>query len=211
MRFATTIAALASAVAAFAQTTILAPTQISSDSPYQFRYASNLNIGDSVVNISNSGASGGTFCVNVYVYDPSENFVSCCSCSVTPNAVVSYSARGDLISNPLSGNPPTSIVIKLLATVPVGGSCSNSAQAVAAGLNGRGGVPTVVLASGMGAWGTSLHALTTAPGAYAMTETEFKPQPLSTYELNRLGTQCSQAVAQGSGAGICNFCRLGGL
>ena len=225
MRLAITFVTLASAAVTFAQTTALPGTQVSSDSAYQFRYFSNLEIGDSFINISNSGASGadptaagtsanvtGAICANVYVFDPAEELVSCCSCPVTPNGLVSLSAQRDLISNPLTAGTPTSIVVKLLATVPVGGTCRNSAAGVAATSSGRNATPTVTLASGMGAWGTTLHANTSAAaGTYAMTEAEFKPQPLSTGELNRLGTLCSFAAANGSGFGICNSCRLGGL
>jgi hypothetical protein len=141
---------------------------IAADSSYQVKYAPNLNIGDAVINITNTGANGGVglgsgttasvagaFCANVYVYDPSEAIVSCCSCPVTPNGLVSLSAVSDLINNPLTRGNPTSIVIKLLATVPVGGTCNNSALLA--------GTPT--LAEGMAAWGTTLHANSSAaPG-----------------------------------------------
>jgi hypothetical protein len=140
---------------------------ITADSPYQVKYASNLTIGDSVVNITNTGALGaglgsgttasvsGAFCANVYTYDPSEAIVSCCSCPVTPNGLVSLSAKNDLINNPLTRGNPTAIVIKLVATVPVGGTCNNSALLA--------GTPT--LAEGMAAWGTAPHANSSAaPG-----------------------------------------------
>src|SRR3954452_20623435 len=93
---------MATAVAAFAQNPITA------DSPYQIRYASNLTIGDSVVNISNTGARGGvtlqsgtsagvggSICANVFIFQPDEEVVSCCSCPVTPNGLVSLSAQRD--------------------------------------------------------------------------------------------------------------------
>ena len=165
LHFRTFVIATMAAVAAYAQNPITA------DSPYQVKYASNLTIGDSVINITNTGARGaglgfgtsasvtGAICVNVYVYDPSEEVVSCCSCPVTPNGLVSLSAKNDLINNPLTRGNPTSIVIKLLATVPVGGTCNNSALLA--------GSPT--LAPGMAAWGTTLHANPTsaAAGTYA--------------------------------------------
>src|SRR5664279_6258816 len=109
------------------------------DTPYQVKYASNVTIGDSVINITNTGANGagrgfgtsasvtGAICANVYVYDPSEEIVECCSCPVTPNGLVSLSAQRDLIINPLTRGNPTSVVIKIVATAPVGGSCNNSA------------------------------------------------------------------------------------
>ena len=74
---------------------------------FQVRYAANLNVGDSVINISNAGTqnSGGALtniCANVYAFSPDEQLISCCSCTVTPNALVSLSAINDLISNTLT-------------------------------------------------------------------------------------------------------------
>lgn len=200
---------LATAAVAFAQNPITA------DSPYQIKYASNLAVGDSFVNISNTGSRGGvvlqsgtsasiggSICANVYVFTPDEEIVSCCSCPVTPNGLVSLSAQKDLISNPLTRGTPTSIVIKLVASVPVGGSCSNSAA----------GIGTETLAPGMVAWGTTLHANTSAAaGTYNTTETAFTPAGLSASELSRLATTCGFVAAQGSTFGVCNSCRLGGL
>src|SRR6516225_3170267 len=133
LHFRTFVIAAMAVVAAYAQ------PNATGDSPYQVRYASNLTAGDSVINITNTAARGagpgfgtsasvtGAICVNVYVYDPSEEVVSCCSCPLTPNGLISLSAQNDLISNPLTRGNPTSIVIKLLATEPVGGTCNNSA------------------------------------------------------------------------------------
>lgn len=206
--FRTLLFATMAAVAAYAQ------PMATADTPYQVRYASNLTVGDSVVNLTNTGARGaglgfgtsasvtGAICVNVYVYDPSEEIVSCCSCPVTPNGLVSLSAKNDLINNPLTRGNPTSIVIKLLATVPVGGSCNNSALLA--------GTPTP--APGMAAWGTTLHANSSAAaGTYAVTETAFTPAQLSAGELARLAYGCGVVANVGSGFGVCNSCRLGGL
>jgi hypothetical protein len=182
--------------------------------PYQITYVSNLNVGDSFVNITNTGASGagfgsgtsasvmGSICANVYVFDPTEEIVSCCSCPVTPNGLVSLSARNDLINNPLFPRTPSSIVIKLVATAPVGGTCNNSALLA--------GTPTFV--EGVAAWGTKLHANTSAAaGTYAVTETRFTLAGLSAGEFTRLAYTCGIVANQGSGFGICNSCRLGGL
>jgi len=201
-------AALATAMAAYGQ---VSATNITVDAPFQVRYASNLNIGDSVVNITNSGARGaalpsgtsasiaGAICANVYTFSPDEQLISCCSCPVTPNGLVSLSAKNDLISNTLTPAVPTSIVIKLLASVPVGGSCSGSAAAPGAAT------------SGMLAWGTTLHALPTSPVTFALTETPFAPATLSDGELSRITQLCNFINANGSGFGICKSCRLGGL
>jgi hypothetical protein len=210
-------AALLSAVAAFGQ--------VSTDTPFQVRYAANLNVGDSVVNITNTGARGGVtdvagtsasvggaICANIFAFSADEQMVSCCSCPVTPNGLVSLSAKNDLVSNTLTPAVPNSIVIKLLATVPVGGSCSNSAAQVA----------TATLAPGMAAWGTTIHAVssssvtdkkngTVVTTTYGATETAFTPATLSASELARLGSTCTFIVGNGSGFGICRSCRLGGL
>ena len=183
------------------------------DSPYQVRYAANLNLGESVINITNSGARGadiywgttasttGAICVNVYAFSPDEQMVSCCSCPVTPNGLVNLGAVRDLISNTLTPAVPTSITVKLLATVPVGGSCSRSAA----------GVVAATLAPGMLAWGTTIHAAPTTPVTYAVTETPFAPATLSAGELTRLGSLCNFILANGTNYGICASCRLGAL
>lgn len=205
-------------VTALLCTVAAAQPNVTLDTPYQVNYASNLNVGDSFVNITNSGARGaglqagtsasttGAICVNVYAFSPDEQMISCCSCPVTPNGLVSLSAREDLISNTLTPAVPTSIVIKLLASEPVGGSCSGSAAAPGP------------LAPGMVAWAATIHA---APGVldtalvpiarYTGTETAFVPATLSAGEFARLTGLCTFINANGSGFGICRSCRLGGL
>jgi len=223
----TLVASFALSVVAFAQ------PNVTVDTPFQVRYASNLNVGDSVINITNSGARGaglaagtsaattGAICVNVYAFSPDEQMISCCSCPVTPNGLVSLSARQDLISNTLTPAVPTSIVVKLLASVPQGGSCSSSA-ANPLGVVDTLGLPVVPVRfpAGMLAWGTTVHAGATAGSAPVVTETAFSPATLSGIagdgsvgigELGRLRDLCTFINANGSGFGICRSCRLGGL
>jgi hypothetical protein len=175
-------------VAAFAQ------NPVSADSPFQVKYAANLNLGDSVFNISNSGASGGNICVSVYTFSPDEQEISCCSCTVTPNALVSLSAKTDLISNTLTPAVPNSIVVKLVSTS--GGACNASVQGTAA--------------TGLLAWGTTLHANAAVAGGVALTETAFTPATLGTAEYTRITALCGFIQSNGSGFGICRSCRLGG-
>ena len=182
---------------------------------FQVRYVSNINIGDSVIDITNTGSSSttgfpvqnGNLCVNVYAFSPDEQLVSCCSCLVTPDGLVSLSARNDLISNTLTPGTPTSIVVKLIATA--GGSTVTSCNASTAGVGAN------ALANGLAAWGTSLHALPVTPGTpattYGTTETPFTPATLSTAELTRITSLCGFNQVNGSGFGICKACRLGGL
>src|SRR5438270_12281235 len=97
------LATLAVSGLALAQSTTLAPSvgPVSLDAPFQVNYASNLNLGDSVINITNTGAAGaglaagsmtGALCANVYAFSPDEQLISCCSCPVTANGLVSLSA-----------------------------------------------------------------------------------------------------------------------
>ena len=181
------------AMAAFAQ------NPISADSPFQVKYAANLNVGDSVFNISNSGANGGNLCANVYTFSPDEQLISCCTCNVTPNALVSLSARADLISNTLTPAVPNSIVVKIVGSASA--TCNASVVANQA--------------TGILAWGTTLHAKVVPNDGppltvYDLTETPFVPATLSTSELARITSLCGFIQSNGSGFGICRSCRLGG-
>lgn len=207
----------ATAALGFAQS-----TPVSLDNSFQTGYATNLNNADAVVNINNTGATGavtsltgfrtgvgiktdilivggnGNICVNVYAMASDEQEVSCCSCPVTPDGLVSLSVNNDLLNNPLTPATVTSVVIKLYATEPIGNSCSGSAA--------LSGVPP---APGLSAWGTTTHLITgLTTGA---TENPFTPSTPSAGELTKLQSFCAFAIANGSGYGICNSCRPGGL
>jgi hypothetical protein len=170
---------------------IVMPAGTAGSADFLIRYASNLGTGDSVINITNTGVSGGSICANVYAFSPDEQLISCCSCTVTPSALVSLSVRADLISNTLTPALPTSIVVKLLAST---GPC-NAAVAAPGG-------------SGLLAWGTTVHAL--PAGAFAVTESAFQRAGLSAAEFARITSFCGFAQANGSGFGLCRSCRLGG-
>src|ERR1017187_10021868 len=174
------------------------------EAPFQIRYAANLDQGDSVVNITNTGALNGfdpqgRICANVYTFDPNEEQISCCSCLITPNGLGSLSVRTDLIGNALTRGVPTSVVIKLLASAPDNnGHCNAS-------------VPTAsTLASGMRAWGTTLHALPTFPITYGTAETPFSISELSVSELSKITSTCGFIQSIGSGYGICKSCQSAG-
>jgi hypothetical protein len=213
--FTITAAILLCTVAAYAQ-----QGNATLDTPYQVRYAANVSPAspiDSFVNITNTGARGaglqsgtaasitGAICANVYAFSPDEQMISCCSCPVTPNGLRSLSAKRDLVNNTLTPAVPGSIVVKILGSVPVGGSCAGSAAAPGA------------LTSGLVAWGTTAHAA--APGGVptAITETPFVPATLSrgddggSAEYERLTQLCTFIIANGSGFGLCNSCQLGAL
>lgn len=193
----------------------LVPAAVASDSPFQVSYAANLVLGDSVINITNTGANGdnlfgpgagttGNICVNVYVLSPDEQLIACCSCLASPNALLSLSVQQDLLINTLTPVHPESVVIKLLSTVPgTGGidtSCTNSAAT-------QGG--TRVLATGMAAWGTTIRR--GASGGIAVSEAPFTSVTVSSDELESLTNRCAFIIGNASPIGICRSCRNGGL
>jgi hypothetical protein len=186
-----------SATVVLLSTAAIAQNPVTADSPFQVRYAANLNIGDSVVNITNTGATGSNICVNVYTFAPDEQEISCCSCLVTPDGLASLSVKNSLINNTLTGVVPSAVVVKLVAT----NSCN---PAVPAELN-----------PGLAAWGTTIHALPVTPGSpattYGVTETAFTPSTLSAAEYSRITSLCGFIQTDGSGFGICGGCSTGGL
>jgi len=206
MRFTLTLAALALAPAAFSQNVL------SNNSPadyFQIRYAANLNIGDSYVDFTNTGADSGDIdsaavrgsqpiCINLYTFDPAEELISCCSCTVTPNGLQSLSVLKSLISNPLTPAIPTAVVIKAVASSTA--KCNPST------------VDERHLAHGLLAWSTTLHQNTSVTAAtYQVTELAFSQSVLSEGELNHITTTCGFIQSNGSGFGICKGCSAGGL
>src|SRR3984885_2687788 len=193
--------ALLFAVAAFAQNPVTA------DSPFQVRYAANLNIGDSVVDVTNTGATGNSICVNVYTFAPDEQEISCCTCQVTPDGLASLSVKNSLINNTLTGVVPTAVVIKLIAST---GACNAAIIPVGVAESDVAAFP-----SGMAAWGTTIHALPVTAGSpattYGATETAFTPFTLSAAEFVRMTSLCGFIQTDGSGFGICGGCSTGGL
>ena len=93
-------------------TNVWSQNPVTADSPFQIRYASNLDVGESWVNITNSGANGaglnsgsgasttGAICANVYVFSPDEQMVACCPCPVTPNGLLQPRGTAELIAIP---------------------------------------------------------------------------------------------------------------
>jgi hypothetical protein len=184
----------------FSATALLFSAVAFADDTYQVRYAANLNIGDSYVDFTNTGATvaaGVTqnLCANIYTFDPAEELIACCTCSVTPNALKSLSVVNSLISDPLTPAIPSSVVIKLVAST---GACN------AAAVTG--------IAHGLLAWGTTLHQNTsTATPSYTLSEAAFSFATLTDAELAHITATCGFIESNGSGFGICKGCAAGGL
>ncbi len=180
---------------------------------YQVSYAANLNIGDSVVNVTNDGTNGGVIgagtlgnlCANVYVFDPQEEEIGCCTCLVTPNGLNSLSVKSDLISNNLTPAVPTSITISLIASQPTADLTGNLTVC-----NPATGVVGNVQGNGLVAWGNTLEP-TATPGTFNAVPAPFLSAGLSPSELAGVTSACNFIQADGTGYGICKSCRLGAL
>jgi len=226
--------ALASGVHSITIQTIINPflsgaAFIRADGPptdaYQINYlpAAGAGIAGGYIDISNAGALGadafgplagttGRICVNVYTFTADEQESECCSCLVTPNALVHLTAA-DLIGNPGNGVTPTlGLVVKLLATIP-GPGVNTQGTFTSSACNAAQTFTAANLAPGMTAWATKFHANATASPATvrSLTETQFSQQTLSAGELTKLTNLCQFLSGNQSGAGLCKSCTLGGL
>jgi len=236
--FVFVFAALALATAAFGQPGAIPAPQnpgVLIDA-YQINYLPS-PVGGGVpggyVDITNAGQLGadafgplsgttGRICANVYVFTADEQESECCSCLVTPNALVHLTAA-DLVGNPGNGVTPTlGIVVKLLATIPgvsatnpagpPPGVGTNAGPFTGSFCNAAAPFATANLAPGMRAWATKFHTnTTTSPATTSLTETAFLPALLSQGELTKLTGLCQFLAGNQSGAGLCKACSLGGL
>ena len=163
----------------------------------------------------NSPVKTGDICVNVYTFTADEQESECCSCLVTPNALVHLTAA-DLVGNPGNGVTPTlGIVVKLLATIPGTNATTpgtNAGPFTNTVCNAANPFTTVNLAPGMRAWATKFHTNpTTSPATTSLTETAFLPAALSAGELAMITNLCQFISGNQSGAGLCKSCSLGGI
>ena len=127
------------------------------DTPFQVRYVGNLNYSDSVVDISNTGASStvaspqnGALCANIYAISPDTGKVTgCCNCNVQPNVSIGLSVTSDILGGAVPASNAS--MIKILATTGAGGCTGVSATTAGTGAN--------VLATGLVAWATTYHVI----------------------------------------------------
>jgi hypothetical protein len=150
---------------------------------------------DQVIRIVNVGVGGtpisgsGDICANVYVFDNTQEMITCCACRITPDEYASAFVGAQLVNANITLTPvvPAFGVIKI-ATTPAG-SCSPTAPLTGASTD---------LAQ---VFGTHLQV---TGGATFVTEAEKRSSPLSAAEASFLPQACSFVRYLGSGFGVCS-------
>jgi hypothetical protein len=154
---------------------------------YNVDYFANANTSgspDATVRIINPGLSGGNLCADIFVFDTNEEMSECCSCTTTPDGLLTLSVNNDLTSNPLTGPPLLANgVIKIVSAATSGGLCP---------------VPTTASPSPtLREWTTHIQT------GGVITENPTQEASLSLAEGKALSGQCTAIVKDGSGHGIC--------
>jgi hypothetical protein len=204
----------------------LAQTSATLDGQFQVRYFANLTLGESYIDIVNTGANGaslvgpgvggntGNICANVYAFDIGEELISCCSCLITPNQVVSLRVNADVLAKPTHVFTGSSLTVKLLASLAgAGGTAGNCNQSTFLAQNTGAPNSANLIVNGMAAWATTLHNMTLVGPPVAvttvLTETAFTPSTLSNAELASLTNRCQNIVGNGSTFGVCPVAACG--
>jgi hypothetical protein len=138
-----------------------------------------------VVQLTNTGYSGGNICADVFVYDPWEELQECCSCLLTPNDLRTLSVNVDLTKNTVTHVVPTTGSIRIVAAKPTGGECPLPTSNV------------TPVATSLRAWATHIQT------GNQITEAASQDATLGASELSVLENDCFAVNLIGSGSGIC--------
>jgi hypothetical protein len=139
-----------------------------------------------VVQLTNTGYSGGNICADVFVYDPWEELQECCSCLLTPNDLRTLSVNVDLTANTVTHVVPTTGSIRIVAAKPTAGACPLPTSNV------------TPVATALRAWATHIQA------GNQITEAASQDATLGSSELGVLENDCFAVNLIGSGSGVCS-------
>lgn len=146
-----------------------------------------INDGDQAT-MASEGVENGTLWAAIYVFDDSQEMISCCACLVSSDGLTSESVNKQLTSNTFTTHGEFS-----RGVVKVVSSSTNDPTAP---------VPT----PGIRGWATHIQATTNIPekGPWYVTETTLADSNLGKTEIANLATVCSYGLDSiGSGYGWC--------
>lgn len=158
---------------------------------FKINYYANANTAgapDATLRVDNPGLTYSNVCAMIYVFTADQQMTECCGCVNSHNNLNTLSFNKDLGSNPLTGKPPVTGVVKIVSAAVNGGPCDPTANVT----------PTANLR----AWGT--HIQNKVGSSWPITETEFTDSTLGATELANLQAQCAFINILGSGQGICS-------
>jgi hypothetical protein len=153
---------------------------------------------DAFVRLVNIAAGGtpqtspvGDVCANIYVFDSHQEMISCCSCRLTPNELVTASVANQLTNNPLVAVIPTDGVIKIMPTPAGTAICNPTAPAASSDASLLTGFATHLEISG---------------AATFITEANTPSAPLGSEEASFLSDACLfvQYLGRAYGKGTCS-------
>jgi hypothetical protein len=144
---------------------------------------SGIALTSAVVQLTNTGTTGGNLCADIFVYDPFQEISECGSCLTTPNDLRTLSVNNDLTDNPLTGVLLHTGSIRIVSAATHGGSCPLPTSGI---------VPT----AGIRSWATHIQT------GNQITETPSQDETLSAAELGALQNGCFAIALAGSGRGI---------
>ena len=155
-----------------------------------------INDGD-LATTAPEGVENGTLWADIYVFDDSQEMISCCSCKITSDGLLSESVNKELTSSTFTARAEIQRgVIKVIS--------SNDSEP-----------ETPIPTTGLRGWMTHIQATTngypttksgpdTSKGPWFVTETALADSNLSEAELSGLASLCSVALsAIASGPGYC--------
>jgi len=177
---------------------------VGDDTVYFVTYFSNANTSgapDQTVRIINDGSEVPfgveTMWAHIYVFDDSQEMISCCACQVTTDGLLSESVNKELTSDTFTGRGEISRgVIKVLSS-PFNDPTVNDKV-----LPGLRGWMTHVQATST-TFSSGLKSNAVEKGPWFVTEDPLADSNLSQTEENNLGALCSYGLTLGSGYGAC--------
>jgi hypothetical protein len=136
------------------------------------------------INDGSAGAYGGNLFADFYVFDDSEELITCCSCDVTPDGLLSESVRGELTKYAIRNFVPTRGVIKVISSSTAFNPVKGTPPP-----NGTAETPT----AGLRLWATHIQRNN---GGYVQTETAFADSNWTSGEQALLELICWADIQQ---------------
>lgn len=168
---------------------------------------------DQSIRLVNHGLGGtpltspvGDVCANVYVFDANQEMVSCCSCRITPNGLLTLSIANGLTNNPVTSVVPVNGDVKIISTQADGSTACTPLTYNNGFFPSTDGFGTHLQTSGGTGGGTYItetpltDVLISLPGVVGTAAID---GPAADGELGFLLQACQYARYLGSGKGVC--------